>query len=159
MLVRESPQGPSVDLLLIVVVVTIIGKRMCLPRRSSYCRGPAPKTWELERPEALGWSPVAGRGVSGGWGGWETCLPGSVVSTASRRQSSHQEQPGHSAGGEQIIHVAPVGLGKWETPWRLSPMRQTDRGVNAAPGAPVSQGSWPVVHFPFHPGIPAAVFA
>lgn len=29
--VRESPQRPAADLLVIVFVVTIIGKRMCLP--------------------------------------------------------------------------------------------------------------------------------
>lgn len=28
--------------------------------------------------------------------------------------------PGHSAGWQQIIHAALVGLGKWKAPWRLS---------------------------------------
>lgn len=44
MLVRGSPQGSWVDLLLIVFVVTIIGKRMCLPR------GAATAGALLERP-------------------------------------------------------------------------------------------------------------
>lgn len=47
-------------------------------------------------------------------------LLGSVSPTASERQSSHPEQPSHSAGWQQIIHVARVGLGKWKMPWRRS---------------------------------------
>lgn len=108
------------------------------------------------------------KGVSGVRMGGLPTLPCSVSPTASGRPSSHPEQPRHSAGWQQIIHV---GLGKWKMPCRLSlgcgvgrqPASPASlQGAKCSPGAPVAQGSQRVVHFPLQGGgeaMPAAVFA
>lgn len=94
-------------------------------------------------------------GVSGVRAGALPALPCSVSRAASGRPRSQPEQPRHSAGWQQIIHV---GLGKWKMPWRLSPGCGVGRqpaspaslqgGVDAAQGPPLLQGAreWFVFH-------------
>lgn len=133
-----SLQGPSVDLLLIVFFVTIIGKRMCLPIGTAtvgaLLQGPGScEAWSFDAAAPLERGTVEY--------GWDIYLLCSVSPTASGRQSSHPEQPSPAAGWQQIIHVAWVGLGKWKMPWRRSlacgwadspPPPPLSRGVNAS---------------------------
>lgn len=155
------------DLLLIVSVVTKLGKRMCLLKKKKQL----PQGALLQRPGGLsGVSFEAAAPRKGGLGvrmGGLPTLRRSVRPTASGRPRSHPEQPRHSAGWQQIIHV---GLGKWKMPWRLSlgcgvgrqPASPASlQGGKCSLGAPVAQGSQRVVRFPLQGGgeaMPAAVF-
>lgn len=46
-----SLQGPSVDLLLIVFFCNYNRKKDVSAHRTGYCRGPAPRSWELQGVE------------------------------------------------------------------------------------------------------------
>lgn len=165
------------DLLLIVFVVTILGKGMCVPIGAATIG--ALRGLGAGGPRDLGEGGLRAPSLAGRLGaltGDPLSYSAVSVPPASPRQSSHQGQ--YSAGWQQSIHVAVVSLGKWKTPWRLSLGWGRQSGVGWAdslclpllspgeavlPSSPYRAGeSEQAVCFPFHKrgeGIPAAVFA
>lgn len=153
-----SPQGRPVDLLLIVSVVTVIGKEGVSARRSSCWRGLRTGCWRgfgdgVPRPV----------GVFRGWRGspssavWSPLLLGGRVPTLSSLATcwlveSHSRGPGRP--------------GKVETPWRPSPAGSAGsspppllQGGKYCPRSHCLTGSPWFVLFHEGEGIPAAGFA
>ena len=79
MLISGSPRGPSVDLLLIVFVVTIIGKRTCLPMGAA----PAGALLQSTTSKALVMGPHCRKRVS--------CIDGRSLYSPLQRQPPETE--------------------------------------------------------------------
>lgn len=124
-----SPQGRPVGLVLIVSVVTVMGRRVCLSRGAAAVGGLRP----------------GGRRGFGDGGPWPVGVCGGLLPLQCGPHCFLEaEFPLRAAwplaGWWQITHVALVGLGKWkrhgDQAWRwgrAARLRPRSRGVNTCP--------------------------